>query len=109
MVNKVILIGNVGIDPEIRTTEGGVKVARIRLATTERLFDRQANEWTDGDTMYLDASAWRGMAENVAETLVRDGEAVWRHLPELGMETSFKAFGDLYRGPTGIESGECWP
>ena len=36
MVNKVILIGNVGIDPEIRTTEGGVKVARIRLATTER-------------------------------------------------------------------------
>ena len=44
MVNKVILIGNVGIDPEIRTTEGGVKVARIRLATTERLFDRQANE-----------------------------------------------------------------
>ena len=39
MVNKVILIGNVGIDPEIRTTEGGVKVARIRLATTERLFD----------------------------------------------------------------------
>ena len=44
MVNKVFLIGNVGIDPEIRTTEGGVKVARIRLATSERLFDRQANE-----------------------------------------------------------------
>ena len=43
---------------------------------------------------------------NVAETLVRDGEAVWRHLPELGMETSFKAFGDLYRGPTGIEEDE---
>lgn len=44
MVNKVILVGNVGIDPEVRTTESGVKVARIRLATTERLFDRQANE-----------------------------------------------------------------
>lgn len=44
MVNKVILIGNVGMDPEVRTTEGGVKVARLRLATTERLFDRQANE-----------------------------------------------------------------
>ena len=38
MVNKVILVGNVGIDPEVRTTESGVKVARIRLATTERLF-----------------------------------------------------------------------
>ena len=44
MLNKVILVGNVGIDPEVRTTESGVKVARIRLATTERLFDRQANE-----------------------------------------------------------------
>ena len=44
MVNKVILIGNVGVDPEVRTLEGGAKVARIRLATTERLFDRQANE-----------------------------------------------------------------
>ena len=44
MVNKVILIGNVGLDPEVRTTEGGVKVARVRLATTERLFDRASNE-----------------------------------------------------------------
>lgn len=43
---------------------------------------------------------------NVAETLVRDGSAVWRNLPELGMETSFKAFGDLYRGPTGLEEDE---
>ena len=33
-VNKVILVGNVGIDPEVRTTESGVKVARVRLATT---------------------------------------------------------------------------
>ena len=44
MVNKVILIGNVGVDPEVRTLESGAKVARVRLATTERLFDRQANE-----------------------------------------------------------------
>ena len=42
MVNKVILIGNVGVDPEVRTLESGAKVARVRLATTERLFDRQA-------------------------------------------------------------------
>ena len=44
MVNKVILIGNVGMDPEVRAMEGGVKVARIRLATTERYRDRQSNE-----------------------------------------------------------------
>ena len=46
MVNKVILIGNVGLDPEVRTTEGGVKVARVRLATTERLFDRASVSYT---------------------------------------------------------------
>ena len=44
MVNKVILIGNVGADPEVRAMEGGVKVARLRLATTERYRDRQSNE-----------------------------------------------------------------
>ena len=44
MVNKVILIGNVGMDPEVRAMEGGVKVARVRLATTERYRDRQSNE-----------------------------------------------------------------
>ena len=47
MVNKVILVGNVGLDPEIRTTESGVKVARVRLATTERIYNRQTNESSD--------------------------------------------------------------
>lgn len=43
---------------------------------------------------------------NVVEELVRDGDSVWRSLPEVGVGTSFKAFGDLYRGPTGIEEDE---
>lgn len=43
---------------------------------------------------------------NVVEDLVRDGNAIWRNLPELGVESSFKAFGDLYRGPTGLEEDE---
>ena len=64
MVNKVILIGNVGIDTEIRTTEGGVKVARIRLATTERLFDRQANEAKE-HTEWHTITLWRGLADVV--------------------------------------------
>ena len=44
MINKVILVGNVGGDPEVRTTESGVKVARIRLATSERYTDKQSGE-----------------------------------------------------------------
>ena len=47
MINKVILIGNVGADPEIRTLESGVKMARIRVATTERIYNREAQESRD--------------------------------------------------------------
>ena len=60
MVNKVILIGNVGMDPEVRTLEGGAKVARVRLATTERLYDRQANE-TKEHTEWHTITLWRGV------------------------------------------------
>ncbi len=46
-VNKVILIGNLGADPESRTTPSGMAITRIRLATTERRKDRDSGEWTD--------------------------------------------------------------
>lgn len=75
MVNKVILVGNVGIDPEIRTTESGVKVARIRLATTERLFDRQANE-TKEHTEWHTITLWRGLAD-VVDKYVRKGSQLY--------------------------------
>ncbi len=75
MVNKVILVGNVGIDPEVRTTESGVKVARIRLATTERLFDRQANE-TKEHTEWHTITLWRGLAD-VVDRYVRKGTQIY--------------------------------
>lgn len=75
MVNKVILIGNVGIDPEVRTMESGVKVARIRLATTERLFDRQANE-TKEHTEWHTITLWRGLAD-VVDRYVRKGTQIY--------------------------------
>lgn len=75
MVNKVILVGNVGIDPEVRTTESGVKVARIRLATTERLFDRQANE-TKEHTEWHTITLWCGLAD-VVDRYVRKGTQIY--------------------------------
>ena len=75
MVNKVILVGNVGIDPEVRTTESGVKVARVRLATTERYYDRQTNEakeLTEWHTITL----WRGLAD-VVDKYVRKGSQLY--------------------------------
>ena len=64
MVNKVILIGNVGMDPEVRTMEGGVKVARVRLATTERFRDRQSGENKE-HTEWHTITLWRGLADVV--------------------------------------------
>ena len=75
MVNKVILIGNVGMDPEVRTLEGGAKVARVRLATTERLYDRQANE-TKEHTEWHTITLWRGLAD-VVDRYVRRGTQIY--------------------------------
>ncbi len=75
MVNKVILIGNVGVDPEVRTLEGGAKVARVRLATTERLFDRQSNS-TKEHTEWHSVTLWRGLAD-VVDRFVRKGSQIY--------------------------------
>ena len=75
MVNKVILIGNVGMDPEVRTLENGTKVARARLATTERMFDRQANEPRE-HTEWHTVTLWRGMAD-VVDRYVRKGSQLY--------------------------------
>lgn len=75
MVNKVILVGNVGMDPEVRTTESGVKVARIRLATTERMFDRATNE-TKEHTEWHTITLWRGLAD-VVDRFVRKGSQIY--------------------------------
>lgn len=75
MVNKVILVGNVGMDPEVRAVSEGVKVARVRLATTERLFDRATNstkEHTEWHTVIL----WRGLAD-VVDRFVRKGSQIY--------------------------------
>lgn len=75
MVNKVILIGNVGMDPEVRAMEGGVKVARVRLATTERYRDRQSNENKE-HTEWHTITLWRGLAE-VVDNYVRKGSQIY--------------------------------
>ncbi len=75
MINKVILVGNVGMDPEVRSLESGVKVARLRVATTERIFNRQTNETTE-HTEWHTVTLWRGLAE-VADKYVRKGSQVY--------------------------------
>jgi single-strand DNA-binding protein len=67
----ITVIGNLTNDPELRFTPSGSAVANFTIASTPRTFDRQSNEWKDGETLFLRASVWREAAENVAETLTK--------------------------------------
>ncbi|MFF8840539.1 single-stranded DNA-binding protein [Streptomyces sp. NPDC015130] len=67
----ITVVGNLVDDPELRFTPQGAAVAKFRVASTPRVFDRQTNEWKDGDSLFLTCSVWRQAAENVAESLAR--------------------------------------
>lgn len=69
MLNKVLLIGNVGDDPNIKNLDGGVKVATLRLATNEYYKDSKHTEWHT-------VIAWRGLAD-VAEKYIKKGTLVY--------------------------------
>jgi len=65
----ITVVGNLTGDPELRFTPSGAAVANFTVASTPRNFDKQTNEWKDGDTLFLNCSIWRQAAENVAESL----------------------------------------
>ena len=67
----ITVVGNLVDDPELRFTPSGAAVANFRIASTPRTFDKQSNEWKDGDSLFLSCSVWRQAAENVAESLQR--------------------------------------
>jgi len=67
----ITVIGNLTADPELRFTPSGAAVANFTVASTPRTFDRQTNEWKDGEAMFLNCSVWRQAAENAAESLTR--------------------------------------
>ena len=67
----ITIVGNLVDDPELRFTPSGAAVAKFRVASTPRIYDKQASEWKDGDSLFLTCSVWRQAAENVAESLQR--------------------------------------
>jgi single-strand DNA-binding protein len=73
-VNKVILIGNLGADPEVRTIESGAKVANFSIATTERYKDKSGNPVDK--TEWHNIVMWRGLAE-IAEKYLKKGSQVF--------------------------------
>lgn len=73
MVGETVItvIGNLTADPELRFTQNGLPVANFTIASTPRIFDRAANEYKDGDALFLRASCWREFAEHVAGSLTK--------------------------------------
>ena len=72
----ITVVGNLTSDPELRFTPNGAAVANFTVASTPRMFDRQTNEFKDGETLFLRCSVWREMGENVAESLQRGTRVV---------------------------------
>ncbi|WP_072805031.1 single-stranded DNA-binding protein [Rhodococcoides yunnanense] len=72
----ITVVGNLTADPELRFTPAGAAVANFTVASTPRTFDRQSNEWKDGDALFMRCNIWREAAENVAESLTRGARVV---------------------------------
>lgn len=65
----ITVVGNLTADPEMRTTRNGSTVANFSIAATPRVFDKQSNQWVDGDALFLRCSAWRDLATHCAQSL----------------------------------------
>ncbi|PZE23875.1 single-stranded DNA-binding protein [Curtobacterium sp. MCBD17_028] len=72
----ITVVGNLTADPELRYTQNGKPVANFTIASTPRTFDRQANEWKDGDALFLRASVWNEFAEHVSGSLTKGSRVI---------------------------------
>jgi len=72
----ITVVGNLTSDPELRYTQNGLAVANFTIASTPRTFDRAANEWKDGEALFLRASVWRDFAEHVAGSLTKGSRVI---------------------------------
>jgi single-strand DNA-binding protein len=72
----ITVVGNLTADPELRYTQNGLPVANFTIASTPRNFDRQTNEWKDGEALFLRASVWREFAEHVAGSLTKGSRVI---------------------------------
>lgn len=73
---SITIVGNLVDNPELRYTPSGDAVANFRVASTPRVFNRDANQWADGETLFLTCNVWRSYAENVAESLNRGNRVI---------------------------------
>lgn len=73
--NIITIVGNLTADPELRYTQNGIPVTNVTIVQSDRVLDRETNQWKDGEPTFLRASVWREFAEHVAAS-VRKGQRV---------------------------------
>lgn len=67
----IAVVGNLTADPELRSTKNGRSVAGFTIASTPRTFDRQSQQWVDGDVLFLRCTVWGDLAEHCASSLAK--------------------------------------
>ncbi|QPZ39722.1 single-stranded DNA-binding protein [Paramicrobacterium chengjingii] len=72
----ITVVGNLTADPELRYTQSGLAVANFTIASTPKVFDKQKNEYVDGEALFLRASVWREFAEHVSGSLVKGSRVI---------------------------------
>ncbi|MFI2076247.1 single-stranded DNA-binding protein [Streptomyces triculaminicus] len=72
----ITVVGNLTSDPELKITPSGQALAKFTIAATPRTFDRESNQWKDGDTTFFRCAAWRSLAEHITESLARGSRVV---------------------------------
>ena len=72
----ITVVGNLTADPELRYTQNGLPVANFTIASTPRTFDKNTNEFKDGEALFMRASVWREFAEHVAGSLHKGSRVI---------------------------------
>lgn len=70
-MTQISIVGNATEDPQIKHLPSGVAVVNFSVAVSQRQYDKDRKEWVDGDTMFLRVSAFRDLAENIANSVSR--------------------------------------
>ncbi|MFM2351547.1 MAG: hypothetical protein RL096_28 [Actinomycetota bacterium] len=73
---NITIVGNLGNDPELRYTQGGIAVVSLNVGSTPRTYNKQTGAWDDGETVWVRCTAWREVAENVAQSLTKGTRVV---------------------------------
>jgi single-strand DNA-binding protein len=74
--NQVVIVGNLTRDPELRYTPNGAALVKLGVAVSRRIKDDATGQWRDAETSFFNVTAWRSLAENVAESLTQGTRVV---------------------------------